>query len=279
VYDADLKGYFDSIPHDKLMACLRMRVVDRSVLKLIRMWLETPVVEPGGDRGEPDKWSRSKQGTPQGGVISPLLANLYLHWFDKLFNRADGPAQWANARLVRYADDFVVLARWQGLRLQGWIEEKVEKWLGLEINRDKTRVVDLREEKASLDFLGYTFRWHRDQYGRNQRYLHVEPSKKALQRERDRISEMTDRRQGCTPIPRLIDKLNRQLEGWANYFSLGYPRDAFRDINWHLGYRLANHLKHHRSQRPYQLPEGMSLYEHLQRLGLRFLRIKPCESR
>ena len=105
VYDADLKGYFDSIPHDKLMACLRMRVVDRSVLKLIRLWLETPVVEPDGENGEPGKWSRSKQGTPQGGVISPLLANLYLHWFDKLFHRADGPAQWANARLVRYADD------------------------------------------------------------------------------------------------------------------------------------------------------------------------------
>jgi RNA-directed DNA polymerase len=278
VYDADLRGYFDSIPHDKLMACLRMRVVDRSVLKLIRMWLETPVVEPDGENGEPGKWSRSKQGTPQGGVISPLLANMYLHWFDKLFNRADGPAQWANARLVRYADDFVVLARYQGPRLRGWIEEKIEGWLRLEINRDKTRVVDLREEKASLDFLGYTFRWQRDRYGRDQRYLNVEPSKKALQRQRDRIGEMTDRRQGCTPIPRLISKLNRQLEGWANYFSLGYPRDAYRDINWHLGYRLANHLKHHRSQRPYQLPEGMSLYAHLQRLGLKFLRLKSCES-
>lgn len=105
VYDADLKGYFDSIPHDKLMACLRMRVVDRSVLKLIRMWLETPVVEPGGGGGAPVKWSRSQMGTPQGGVISPLLANLYLHWFDKLFHRADGPAHWAKAKLVRYADD------------------------------------------------------------------------------------------------------------------------------------------------------------------------------
>src|SRR5664279_3151403 len=93
VYDADLKGYFDSIPQDKLIACLRMRVVDRSVLKLIRMWRESPVVEPGGDEGEPDKWSRSKKGTPQGGVISPLLANIYLHWFDKLFYRTDGPAQ------------------------------------------------------------------------------------------------------------------------------------------------------------------------------------------
>jgi RNA-directed DNA polymerase len=180
--------------------------------------------------------------------------------------------------LVRYADDFVVLARYQGPRLQGWIEEKIENWLGLEINRDKTRVVDLREQKASLDFLGYTFRWQQDRYGRDRRYLYVGPSKKALQKERDRISEMTDRRQGCTPIPRLIQTLNRQLKGWANYFSLGYPRDAYRNINWHVGYRLANHLKHHRSQRPYQLPEGMSLYEHLKRLGLEFLCIPTRES-
>jgi RNA-directed DNA polymerase len=273
-----LKGYFDSIPHDKLMACVRMRVVDRSVLKLIRLWLETPVVEAGGDGGEPDKWSRSQRGTPQGGVISPLLANLYLHWFDKLFYRADGPARWANARLVRYADDFVVLARYQGERLRGWIEAKIEQWLGLEINRDKTRVVDLREEKASLDFLGYTFRWQRDRYGRSQRYLHVGPSKKALQRERDRINELTDRRQGCTPITRLIARLNRQTKGWANYFSWGHPRDGFRNINWHLGYRLANHLKHHRSQRPYRLPEGMTYYEHFQRLGLEFLCIPHRDS-
>jgi len=111
VYDADLKGYFDSIPHDKLMACLRMRVVDRSVRKLIRMWLETPVLEPGGGGGAPDKRSRSYRGTPQGGAISPLLANVYLHWFDKLFYRADGPADWTKAKIVRYADDFVVLAR------------------------------------------------------------------------------------------------------------------------------------------------------------------------
>ncbi len=173
----------------------------------------------------------------------------------------------------------MALARYQGPRLRSWIEEKIEKWLGLEINRDKTRVVDLGEEKASLDFLGYTFRWHRDKYGRDQRYLHVGPSKKALQRERDRINEMTDRRQGCTPIPRLIDKLNRQLKGWATYFSKGYPREAYRNINWHLGYRLANHLKHHRSQRPFRLPEGVSSYDHLQRLGLQFLRLQPRHSR
>jgi RNA-directed DNA polymerase len=281
VYDADLKGYFDSIPQDKLMACLRMRVVDRSVLTLIRMWLESPVMEGAEEGGGRGKWSRSKQGTPQGGVISPLLANVYLHWFDKLFHRADGPAQWAKAKLVRYADDFVVLARYQGPKLRGWIEEKIENWLKLEINRDKTRVVDLREEKASLDFLGYTFRWQGDRYGRaGQRYVHVGPSKKSLQKERDAMAELTDRRQGCTPLPRLIERLNQHLKGWAGYFSFGYPRDAFRTINWHVGYRLANHLQHHRSQRPYQLPKGMSLYDHLQRLGLEFLRVpKPGDSR
>jgi Retron-type reverse transcriptase len=278
VYDADLKGYFDSIPHDKLMACLRMRVVDRSVLKLIRMWLETPVIEPGGEGGESDKWSRSNKGTPQGGVISPLLANVYLHWFDKLFYRADGPAHWAKAKLVRYADDFVVLARYQTPRLRSWIEEKIEKWLGLEIIGTKRASVDLREKKASLDFLGYTFRWDRNLSGSG-RYLNVEPSRKALKRERERINELTDRRQGCTPIPRLIERLNRQLKGWANYFSFGYPRKAYGKIDWHVGYRLANHLKHHRSQRPYQLPEGMTYYQHFQKLGLQFLRLQSRDSR
>jgi RNA-directed DNA polymerase len=105
VYDADLKGYFDSIPHDRLQACLRMRIADRSVQTLIRMWLQTPVVEPPDSPGGQPKVSRSEKGTPQGGVISPLLANLYLHWFDKVFQRPTGPAHWAKAKLVRYADD------------------------------------------------------------------------------------------------------------------------------------------------------------------------------
>jgi RNA-directed DNA polymerase len=266
VYDADLKGYFDSIPHDKLLACVRMRVVDRSVLKLIRMWLQSPVVEPEG-KGQPGKWSRPRKGTPQGGVISPLLSNLYLHWFDKLFGRTDGPARWAGAKLVRYADDFVVLARYQGSQLTGWVESKLEDWLGLEINREKTRVVKLREPGASLDFLGFTFRYYDDLKGRGWRYLHVSPSAKALKKEREKLHAMTHHRQCFQPIPRLIEKLNRHLKGWKNYFDFGYPRVAFREINTYARDRLTQHLRR-RSQRPFRPPEGVSYYEQIQRFGL-----------
>lgn len=266
VYDADLKGYFDSIPQDKLLACLRMRVVDRSVLTLIRMWLESPVVEPES-KGKPGKWSRPRKGTPQGGVISPLLSNLYLHWFDKLFYRADGPAQWAGARLVRYADDFVVLARHQDSRLTGWIESKLEGWLGLEINREKTRVVNLKEEGASLDFLGFTFRYYKDLKGQGWRYLNVCPSAKALKKEREKLHDLTDYRQCFKPIPELIEELNRHLRGWKNYFEFGYPRVAFREINTYIRERLTQHLRR-RSQRPFRPPEGASYYGQIQRFGL-----------
>lgn len=270
VYDADLKGYFDSIPHEQLMACLRMRIADRSVLKLIRLWLEAPVVEPPEEKGGTPKVSRSSKGTPQGGVISPLLANLYLHWFDTVFYRAGGPAYWARAKLVRYADDFVVLARYQGSQLREFIESKLETWMGLEINRDKTRVVDLKREGASLDFLGFTFRYDRDRKGRDHRYLNVAPSRKALQRERAKLRELTSGRRCFWPIPMLIEDLNGHLKGWANYFRFGYSRAAFRQINTYVRDRLTQHLKR-RSQRPFRPPEGVTYYQQLQRLGLVYL--------
>jgi RNA-directed DNA polymerase len=269
VYDADLKGYFDSIPHDKLLACLRMRIADRSVLKLIRLWLQTPVVEAPQGRGGTPQYSRSRKGTPQGGVISPLLANLYLHWFDKAFHWANGPAHWAKAHLVRYADDFVILARYVSPKLKGYIEEKLESWMGLEINREKTRVMDLRQKGASLDFLGFTFRYDRSQYGAG-RYLNVAPSKKALKREREKLWQMTSKSNGSKPIPTLIEELNRHLRGWANYFRFGYPREAFDQINRHVLLRLAQHLRR-RSQRPFQPPQGVTHYEHYKRMGLRYL--------
>ncbi len=267
VYDADLKGYFDSIPHDKLRACLRMRIADRSVLTLIRQWLEAAVVEPPGETGGAPRISRRKQGTPQGGVISPLLANLYLHWFDKVFHRADGRAQWAKAKLVRYADDFVVLTRQPMPRLGEWIETKVESWMGLEINREKTRVVERKEKGASLDFLGYTYRYDRDLKGRNQRYLNVAPSKKALERERAKLREMTNAEQSHTPLPQLIEGLNRHLKGWANYFRYGYARNAFYQMDSYVRWRLTRHLRR-RSQRPFRPPAGTTIAALAQRLGL-----------
>jgi len=140
-----------------------MRVVDGSVLGLIGQWLNAPVVEPSKD-GHPPTVRRNERGTPQGGVLSPLLANVYLHWIDHLFERGDGPGQWANAKLIRYADDFVIMARFISPKLRDWIEGKLEGWLGLQINREKTRIVDLRQPGQSLDFLGYTFRSDRDQW-------------------------------------------------------------------------------------------------------------------
>jgi RNA-directed DNA polymerase len=269
VYDADLKGYFDSIPHQQLMACVEMRIADRSVLRLIRMWLKTPVVEQEKD-GKPPKVSRSQKGTPQGGVISPLLSNIYLHWFDKVFHRPDGPAQWAQAKLVRYADDFVVLARHQSPKLAGFIESKLENWMGLDLNRDKTRVVNLKQVGASLDFLGYTFRYDRDRYGRSRRYLNVIPSKKALMKERAVLRAMTSSRMCFKPIPDLIQDLNRNLQGWATYFGFGYPADSYRNLNQYVQQRLRLHLRR-RSQRPYRAPQTVSLYAHFRQLGLRYL--------
>ena len=200
-------------------------------------------------------------------MISPLLSNLYLHWFDKVFHRKDGPAKWANARMVRYADDLVVLARYQGEGLTTWIESKLEGWLGLEINREKTRVVKLKDEGESLDFLGFTFRYYEDLQGGRWRYLNVSPSEKALKKEREKLHEMTNHQQCFKPIPELIAGLNRHLKGWKNYFDFGYPRVAFGEINSYVRHRLTQHLRR-RSQRPFRPPEGVSSYEQIQRFGL-----------
>ena len=273
VYDADLKSYFDTISHEKLLACLRHRVTDRSVLGLIRMWLEAVVVEPGED-GTGGKVTRNEKGTPQGGVISPLLANLFLHWFDALFHGPQGPSRWADAKLVRYADDMVILAReWTG-ELTEWVESRLEGKFGLEINREKTRVVEVKAGGGSLDFLGYTFRWDRDLRGRPHKYLNVIPSAKAVEQEREKLRAMTTSSQSHVPLPQLMDRLNRQLGGWAIYFSYGYPRGAWWEIDWFVRNRLIVHLQR-RSQRPHRPPKGVGWYEHIQSFGLKLLNKLP----
>ncbi len=257
VYDADLKGYFDSIPRDKLMTGIETRIADRSVLKLIRMWLESPVIEE--DENGRKTGRRSQKGTPQGGVISPLLANLFLHWFDRAFHGATGPRQWANARLVRYADDFVVMARYISPRIRRWIETVLERRLDLEINQEKTSVVNVDDEGQCLDFLGYSFRYDRDLKGRRWKYLNRFPSQKSLAKARERIRELTATRMGGLPIGLVVTRLNRYLTGWSHYFGTGYPRPAYREINRFVEQRLTQHLQR-RSQRSLKPPKGMSWY-------------------
>lgn len=271
VYDADLKGYFDTIPHDKLLKALEVRISDRSVLKLIRMWLQSPIEETD----ETGRRTRHKPsaGTPQGGVISPLLANLYLHWFEVLFYRTDGPARWANAELVRYADDFVVLARYQGERLRSWIETTLEGRFGLTINREKTKVVRLGSIAGEgLDFLGFTMRYERSVLAHSDRYLHVGPSRKTMSRVRDKLRELTSPSQCFKSTPRIVTEVNRLLTGWSQYFGYGHPRRAFAAVNFHALSRLQTHLQR-RSQRGCRPPGNRSLYEHLyHHLGLLMLR-------
>ncbi len=267
---------FDSIPHDKLLACLRMRIADRAVVSLIRGWLEAEVIEPPATPGGTKRITRPTSGTPQGGVVSPLVANLYLHWFDKVFHAPAGPAQWAKAKLVRYADDFVVLARHQSPKLRTFIEEKLETWMGLEINREKTRVVNLKEEGASLEFLGFSFRYDRDLYGGQRRYLNWQPAENSVARRRGALREQISKKQCFKPLPTLIEEINGQLTGWANYFRLGYPRVAFRKIDTYVRRRLREHLRR-RSQRPFRPPKGVGYHAHFEHMGLVCLAPKTAQ--
>lgn len=267
IYDVDLKDCFDQIPHDKLMACIEMRVVDRSVLGLIRQWLKAPIQDSEGKKG---LRSPGGKGTPQGGVISPFMANIFLNWLDKMFLRRRGPGQWGGARLVRYADDIVVLARERKEQIGRWLGMTIEGWMGLTINREKARVIDLKAKRGNLDFLGYSFRYCLDLKGRGHRYLNVEPSKKAMAREREKLRQMTSSRMCFKAAPDLIREINRHLKGWANYFGYGYPRKSFRSINRYVRERLIRHLNR-RSQRAFGLPQGVTYYKHLQRLGLVYL--------
>ena len=196
------------------------------------------------------------------------MANSFLHWFDQAFHGKDGPAQFAKARLIRYADDFVIMARFMGRRITDWVEYVIEERLDLTINREKTSVVRLREQGESLDFLGYTFCYDRDLHGRDRRYLNRVPSKKSLLKARSRIRELTDKSRGFLPAGIVVRQLNDFLRGWSNYFRYGYPQKARRDLDRYVQERLIGFLKR-RSQRPSKPPEGMSWYAYIyQRLGV-----------
>ena len=271
VYDADLSSYFDTIDHTRLMKLVERRVSDGGVLKLIQMWLKSPSVEI--DKQGKRKIMKSSAGTPQGGIISPLLANLFLHELDCAFYSEKGPAKWAKACLVRYADDFVILSKFVDKRIINWVEKRLCE-LGLIINREKTSVVKVTKEGGHLDFLGFTMRFQRDLRGGTQKYLHTEPSAKAMKRIRQKIKLLTRAgvKRSMKDVVKDVDDL---LRSWANYFRYGYPSGRFRALNHYVQIRFYRFMQNRSQRRCKPLRKGESLYMGLQRYGLRYLCPSP----
>jgi RNA-directed DNA polymerase len=199
-------------------------------------------------------------------VISPLLANIYLHDFDRAFHGPDGPAEFANAQLVRYADDFVVCARYVGTRLRAWLEGVLEQELRLTVNRTKTRVVRVTDPQQSLDFLGFRLRYLRDLRGRDHRYLAVEPSPRVEARLRDKLRHLT-RASAKRSLPGTVMAVNTLLRGWKSYYRYGYPRRVFRKINHYVLVRFRCFLRNRSQRRSRPFREGESLYAGIRRYG------------
>jgi RNA-directed DNA polymerase len=242
VVDADLSKYFDTIPHDQLMRSVARRIVDKDILKLIKMWLKAPVEETDKDgRKRLTGGKRNKQGTPQGGVISPLLANLYMNRFLKHW-RLTEQGHKLKAHVIAYADDFVILSRGHAEEAKAWAGAVMTR-LGLSLNEAKTSLRDAWKER--FDFLGYSFGPHYSPKN-GRRYLGASPSKKSVARLKPRISAILHRGNN-NPWGEVCTKLNRVLKGWSGYFDYGTCTPAYRAIDNHVMTRVQHFLvKRHR---------------------------------
>jgi RNA-directed DNA polymerase len=227
------------------------------------MWLKSAVIEDDGCGGK--NAVRPKAGTPQGGVISPLLSNIYLHELDRQWHSDNGPRVRWNARLVRYADDFVVLARYIGEPIESYLTRLLEGHLGLKLNREKTCIIDLTCQGASLNFLGYTLRQDKSKRGAG-RYWNMFPSKKSQQRLRDKIRFVL-RPGNKAPVKEAIEQVNMTVRGWGSYFNMGYPAEAFSKMDWYITHRMWCHLRR-RSQRKSQSFGSTQLHAALTHAGL-----------
>ena len=245
VVDADLSGYFDSIPHDALLKSVARRIVDRRVLRLIKLWLKAPIEErDDGDGTQRIGGGKSNtRGTPQGGVASPLLANIYMNRFLKYW-RLTGCGEAFRAHVVAYADDFVILSRRCAAEALAWTKVVMTR-LGLILNEAKTSLKNARQER--FDFLGYSFGPHR--YKENGKwYLSASPSKKSVQRLKTKVGNLLVPANN-DPWPEIRDTLNRTLRGWSRYFSHGTRRAAFRGIDHYVYERVRDFLaRRHRMQ-------------------------------
>jgi RNA-directed DNA polymerase len=250
VLDADLSKYFDTIPHAELMTSVARRIADRKVLHLLKMWVKAPVQEKDGQGGTKlGGGSGTKQGTPQGGVISPLLANIYINRLLKAFANSD-LGERLGARIVNYADDFVVLSR----KGADEVLERVRRWvpkLGLKLNEQKTCIRNARKE--SFKFLGYDFGPLMSRRTGKQ-YLGATVSRKAMEKIREKVSEKLSSGR-AEPWEEIRDELNQMLAGWANYFWFGTPRPAFHSLDTHITERVRNFLR-----RRHKEPKGTARF-------------------
>jgi|GEM_PF-82519 len=233
VIDADLSGYFDSIPHRELLRLVARRVSDGHILALLKAWLRAPIVERDPKTGRPTI-TGNRRGTPQGGVISPLLANLYLNRLDWQVNERCE----LRPVLVRYADDFVILTRpGRGAELMG----RLKRWLethGLTLNETKTRTLEVHRE--GFKFLGFGVSWRRGKSGRS--YPHVEPHPKSQMKLRDKLREKLNHWTLWRAEAEVIPELNRWLKGWSGYFHYGNSTRVFDRLNRYAADRLQRWL-------------------------------------
>lgn len=230
VVEADIQGYFDAIDHELLMSLLRRRISDRRVLKLIRQWLKVGVLEEG-------QQVSSEVGSPQGGVISPLLANIYLHVLDMYWAERFASL----GKLYRYADDFVIVCRTRqdaakALEAIKWVMTRLK----LTLHPTKTRIVDMGEE--GFDFLGFHF--HKLKSKKTGKLLpYIWPSQKAVKAVRGKIRQITARKRLSNPLEEVIKYLNRVIRGWRNYFRIGNSTKKFQDLDRYVGERLRRWMR------------------------------------
>jgi RNA-directed DNA polymerase len=247
IFDADLSAYFDTIPHKELLTLVGMRISDWKVLHLIKMWLKAPVWEDGKTSGG----KKNKVGTPQGGVISPLLANIYLHLLDKAVKRIGGFFQKYGVRIVRYADDFVLMARKMAKESLDYLEKMLSK-MKLKLNMEKSRT--LKAGSEAFNFLGFTFRYDWDRHGRDSKYLNIMPSKKSEIKVRENIDKYL-KENGHRPPETVAMELNAITRGWINYFHIpgtSYPQKAKRNLRFYLMKKLYRYYRR-KSQRKCKL--------------------------
>jgi RNA-directed DNA polymerase len=273
VVDADLSKYFDTIPHQQLMKSVARRIVDREMLRLIKAWLKAPVEErdeKGNRRLTGGK--NSQCGTPQGGVISPMLANLYMNRFLKYWRITERGKEF-RAEVVNYADDFVILTRRRAEEARDWTRQ-VMTCLGLTLNETKTKLKEAWRE--SFDFLGYTFGVRR-YWKTGQPYLGAGPSKKSVARLRLKVNAvLVPGNKGTWEEVR--DRLNHILRGWSNYFNYGSRRSAYRAVDNHTAERVRHFLRqrHHVPTRGTRLLTDDVIFGPLRVLRLREVHLGPA---